>query len=70
MIAIWNRRRLIVTYDMTIQAKVRDILCANHIDYILNPVMFPFGTSQAEYKFYVHKKDLDYAGYLIKDVFR
>ncbi len=70
MITIFNRRTLIITYDMTIQSKTRDILVANNIDYTINPVMGLFGSTQAEYKIYVHKKDYEYASYLIKDVFR
>jgi len=55
---------------MTIQSKARDILAANNIDYTINPVMGLFGSIQAEYKIYVHKKDYEYASYLIKDIYR
>ena len=33
MISVFNRKELIVTMSMDIQAKVRDILTANNIDY-------------------------------------
>lgn len=70
MITIFNRKQLIITYDMTVQSKIRDILAANNIDYTINPVMGLYDSSKAEYKIYVHKKDYEQACYLIKDVFR
>lgn len=70
MITIFNRKQLIITYDMTVQSKVRDILMANNVDYSINPIMGWYGSIQAEYKIYVHKKDYEQASYLIKDVFR
>lgn len=71
MITVFDRKQLIITYDMSIQSKIRDILATNNIDYIINPIMFSARTySQAEYKIYVKKKDYDQACYLIKDVFR
>ena len=30
MITIFNRRQLIITYDITIQSKIRDILATNN----------------------------------------
>lgn len=70
MITIFNRRQLIITYDIVIQAKIRDILAANGIDYSINPAMFTYRFSHAEYKIYVKKTDYEQACYLIKDVFR
>lgn len=70
LITIFNRKQLIITYDMIIQAKIRDILALNNVDYTINPVMFAYDSSKAEYKIYVHKKDYEQACYLIKDVFR
>ena len=71
MITIFNRKQLIITYDITIQAKIRDILSANNVDYTINPIMFSVRTyAPAEYKIYVRKKDYEYACCLIKDVFR
>ena len=71
MITIFNRKQLMITYDITIQAKIRDILSANNIDYTINPIMFSARTyTSAEYKIYVRKKDYKYASFLIKDVFR
>ena len=71
MITVFNRKQLIITYDTIIQAKIRDILAANNVDYIINPIMFSVRTcTPAEYKIYVRKKDYEQACYLIKDVFR
>lgn len=71
MITIFNRKQLIITYDMSIQSKIREILASNNIDYIINPVMFSVRTyTPAEYKIYVKKRDYDQACYLIKNVFR
>ena len=71
MITIFNRKQLIITYDITIQAKIRDILSVNNIDYTINPIMFSARAyALAEYKIYVRKKDYEQACYLIKDVFR
>ena len=33
MIALWNRRELDITWDMSRQAEIRSILAANGIDY-------------------------------------
>lgn len=71
MITIFNRKQLIRTYDMDIQAKIRNILAVNNIDYYINPIMFSSNIhTSAEYKIYVYKKDYEKAKYLIKDVFR
>ena len=70
MVTIFNRKQLIVTYDMTIQAKIRDILSANKMDYTINPFTGLYGSPQPEYKIYVRKKDYSQACYLIKDIFR
>jgi len=70
MITIFNRKQLILTYDMTIQAKVREILAANDIDYYINPYKFDQRSTAAEYKIYVLKKDYENAKYLIRDVYR
>lgn len=71
MITIFNRKQLIITYDITIQSKIRDILSVNNVDYTINPIMYSARTyTPAEYKIYVRKKDYEYAYFLIKDVFR
>ncbi len=70
MITIFNRKQLIITYDITIQSKIRSILETNNIDYTINPIMGLYGSPQAEYKICVRKKDYEQACYLMKDVFR
>ena len=67
MITIFNRRELICTPDMIIQAKVREILETNNIDYIINPVT---SFAMGDYKIYVKKTDIEEAGYLIKDIYK
>ncbi len=69
MITIFNRKQLILTYDTVIQSKVREVLAANNIDYVINPIMFSARTyTNAEYKIYVHKTDFEKALYLIRDI--
>ena len=38
MIAIFNRKELLVTFDLKKQAKVRDILAANNVEYYIKTV--------------------------------
>ena len=80
MITIFNRKELLITMDLNRQSTVRDILSANGIDYsvkVTNIQSAPinrsrfgsFGANQNysyEYKIFVHKKDYDYALYLIR----
>ena len=70
MVTIFNRKQLILTYDMAVQAKVREILAANDIDYYINPYKFDTRSCAPEYKIYVRKKDFDEAEYLIRYVYR
>lgn len=73
MITIFNRKELIMTYDMNIQSEIRNILASNNVDYFINVQNVYSVTSDLrsyEYKIYVRKKDYDKACYLIKDVFR
>ncbi len=81
MITIFNRRELIMTYDLNRQAEVRSILAHNKMDYrvkvtnLRSPSLFSTGHRESfgtfgeilmmEYKIYVKKKDLDEATYLI-----
>ena len=79
MITLFNRKELLITFDMKRQANVRDILSANDIDYTIKATDFQGGISRArfgsfginqnfayEYKIYVHKKDYDNALRLIR----
>ncbi len=70
MITVWNRKLLISTYHLVWQSKIRDILSANDIDYMINTPVFASTTTQPEYRIYVRKKDHAHAWYLIKDVFQ
>ncbi len=81
MLTIFNRRELIITYDLKRQAEVRTILAHNKIDYRVkvtnlgSPSMFSTGHRESfgtfgeklmmEYKIYVKKTDFDEATYLI-----
>lgn len=81
MLTIWNRRELCITSSMRSISEVRNVLAANHIDYIvktedralartmLEPNRIPFGNQQhILYSVFVHKKDLEQAHYLIRDI--
>ncbi len=73
MITIFNRKELIMTYDMKIQSDVSNILASNNVDYFIKVSNVYSVTSDLrsyEYKIYVRKKDYDKACYLIKDAFR
>ena len=45
MITVFNRKQLIITYDITVQSKIRDILAAKNVDYTINLVMGLYGFS-------------------------
>ncbi len=63
MITIFNRRELIVTYDLNVQAEIRDKLALHKIDYVINPAQITLNINRcaAEYKFYVRKVDYEQA---------
>ena len=81
MITIFNRKEMAITYSMKEQARIRDILTAEGIDYIIDtkgtvmrnmgargPAIQQFGeniTASTEYRIYVLKKDYDKASHLI-----
>lgn len=81
MINVFNRKEVCITYDINEQARIRDILKNNHIDYevatknLSSPS--PLGGSRdstfgvdlsrcIEYKIYVKKTDYDLAMHLIQ----
>ena len=80
MITVFNRKELIITMEMNRQAKVRDILSQNGVDYTVKTTNLhsagnmrgrtgSFGINPDyayEYKIYVQKKDFERAAYLIK----
>ena len=79
MMTLFNRRELITTFSMEKQAKVRDILSQNGIEYRVRTNSHPSGStargrtgtyglsadSAYQYSIYVHKQDYDKAVYLI-----
>lgn len=75
MITIFNRRELTMTYSMAQQAKIRDLLASHNIAYSIKVFSrLARGASRShtgslginmdaayEYRFYVHKADLEKA---------
>lgn len=78
MITIFNRRELMITMSMDTQAKVRDVLAANHIEYSIKTKSHQSsnrgrkGTAfintdySYEYKIYVRREDYERAVMLIQ----
>ena len=82
MIHIFNRRELMITCDLGEVSRIRELLAANRIEYLVkdfdqrmaNSVgagrartsTFTLGRKQAYYVIYVHKEDLEYAKYLLR----
>ncbi len=66
-INIFNRKLLVVTCDLEKQAKIREVLSSNKINYVLVPfILSPnLNRCEPEYKFYVHKDDFEIAQYII-----
>jgi len=64
MIAIFNRRELLITQDMKRQADVRDILSANGIDYTVKTANLQnsalFGRSRARVGSFGINQDFSY----------
>jgi len=76
MITIFNRAELLMTYNLSEQVRVRNILSDNNIEYITKTHCPTSGSNRRssfalnmdylyEYRIYVRKKDLDYALHLI-----
>ena len=75
MIHLFNRKELLVTYDLREVNRIREILLANRIDYRVKTVNSPMGAGrnrvsfsrrQEQYMIYVHRADWEYAGYLLR----
>ena len=79
MITIFNREEVLITYDMGEQTRVRDLLAANDIDYIVrvknialhNGIRrsvnsFVHQQNMYEYKIYVRKKDYEKAMFVLR----
>ena len=76
MIHIFNRRELLMTYDLREVNRIREILLANRIDYRVKVVNAPMGAGRNRVSFshrqeqhivYVHKTDWEYAMYLLRN---
>ncbi len=82
MIHIFNRRELMITCDLGEVSRIRELLAANRIEYLVkdfDPRMansvgagrartsaLTLGRKQEQYIVYVHKDDLEYAKYLLR----
>lgn len=82
MIHIFNRRELLMSYDLRQVNDLRELLQANRIDYFVKVSgprssasvgagrsrMYSFGHDRnlERYTFYVHKADLEYAKHLLR----
>ena len=68
MITLFNRREVVITCDMQTQARARDILAANNIDYIVKVRNMGYRDMSRtyEYKIYVHKNDWDHAMHILR----
>ena len=79
MITIFNRRELITTFSRDAQARVRDVLSQNGIDYRIKTDSHPSGmyargrtgtlgqnpAHAYQYTIFVHRNDYEKAQYLI-----
>ena len=83
MIHVFNRKELLITYDLRQVNELREILLANGIDYHVkasyprSPFSVPAGRTrspyygsvrqQERYTIYVHKVNYDRARYLLRE---
>ena len=80
MIAVWNRKEVLITYDMRTQSEVRTLLHDHGISYMVKSGshdsrtgsgrahlggVLPNPAAECEYKIYVHKDDYEKAVRLI-----
>lgn len=76
MITLWNRKEVLITYDMQKQSQVRALLQEQGIDYTIKThsrenmrghrgKVFQNPMQGCEYKIYVHKDDYEQAVRLI-----
>ena len=80
MITIFNRKELMLTTPMDVSVRVRDLLVANGIDYLVKvrnlqdlrggrSGTYGLNTNYThEYRIYVHKKDHEKAQWLIRNL--
>jgi len=76
VIHIFNRKELLITYDLGEVSRIREILLANRIDCQVNVVNSPVGAGRNRVSFsrrqeqqivYVHKQDWEYAVHLLRN---
>ena len=76
MIHFFNRKELLMTYDLREVNRIREILLANRIDYRVKVVnasigagrnRLSFSRRQEQHIVYVHKADWEYAMYLLRN---
>ncbi len=75
MITILNRKELMITYSLELQAKIRNLLSAHNIDYSISTTGNLWRNSaqglgfnpatRTEYKIYVKRKDYEKAVFLL-----
>ena len=83
MITIFSRKELMITNDLREVNSIREVLLANKIEYLVKDsnqrmansigagrtraTTFTLGRKQDQYVIYVHKDDLEYAMYLLRN---
>ena len=83
MITFFSRKELMITNDLREVNSIREVLLANKIEYLVKDsnqkmansigagrtraTTFTLGRKQDQYVIYVHKDDLEYAMYLLRN---
>ena len=83
MITFFSRKELMITNDLREVNSIREVLLANKIEYLVKDsnqrmansigagrtraTTFTLGRKQEQYVIYVHKDDLEYAMYLLRN---
>ena len=83
MITFFSRKELMITNDLREVNSIREVLLANKIEYLVKDsnqrmansigagrnraTAFTLGRKQEQYVIYVHKDDLEYAMYLLRN---
>ena len=82
MITFFNRRELMITCDLQEVNRIRELLLANRIEYLVKDSdqsmaknlgagrartsVLTLGRKQEQYAVYVHKDDLEYSKFLLR----
>ena len=83
MMTFFSRKELMITNDLREVNSIREVLLANKIEYLVKDsnqrmansigagrtraTTFTLGRKQEQYVIYVHKDDLEYAMYLLRN---